>query len=116
MIGNLELEILRDGLDDWVPLLAIDGMARQLANSPQEFVIAAVVNLVVNRFVVIGKVVGHRFVVWDGAYEGVESWLRDVYRHRDEREWGFAFWLNNTPLGDERARQSLAGRDVRDEL
>ncbi|HWU45833.1 MAG TPA: hypothetical protein VN133_03635 [Humibacter sp.] len=112
MISKLELEVLRDGLDDWVPLLAIDGMGRQLTSNPREIVVAAVLNLVVNRFVAIGIIESHQFAPWEGEYEQLETRLRDIYHHREERGWGFEFWLNNTPLGDERANQSLSHRNA----
>lgn len=70
MISALGQAILASGVDDWVPLLAIDGLARQHGLADERIrpdqIIDAVVELVEARLVLIGTVTNAGFTPWNG--------------------------------------------------
>jgi hypothetical protein len=112
MISALAHAVLVSGLDDWVPLLAIDGLARQLGMSTdgqirRERIVGAVVELVDAGLVEIGTVTGEGFTIWDGQpHEWIARLGRDVGARTCSKE-EFAWWTDNTPLGDKVARHPL---------
>ena len=105
MISSLAHAVLVSGLDDWVSLLAIDGIARQLGVSTDEKIrrdriVDAVEELVGAGLVEIGTVTAVGFNLWSGQpYE----WVSRIRREAEESSgsyWEFAWWTNNTALGD----------------
>ena len=84
MIGRLAQEILRSGFDDWVPLLAVYGLARQLDASEGaeaiELGLAAIRALAEGGLVVVGEVGAQGFSEWsmplDAALARIaQAWL-----------------------------------------
>jgi hypothetical protein len=106
MIGRLAQEVLRVGLDDWVPLAAIDGLARQLgASNDAESVqlgLAAIRELVEQGLAVIGQVSDRGFVDWTEPLDDALARIERAWRTLNSIEWGFACWLKNTPAGGAR--------------
>lgn len=69
MIQELSTRILREGLDDWVPMLAIEGMARKLkipAGSPTHDAIdRSLRELLDLQLISIGTVGRQGFAQWN---------------------------------------------------
>jgi len=112
VISELAKRVLAAGVDDWVPLLAIDGIARQLASvglpgDARLQVIYAVKSLVDAGLVKIGAVSDAGFVSWEGTPDNWMSELQAIYQGVDDNVWGFAVWFSNTSLGDELGRREL---------
>ena len=108
MIDHLAQEILRVGFDDWVPLLAVDGLARQSgARNDAEAIelgLAAIRTLVERGLAVIGQVADQGFIESDTPLDASLARIERAWRTLDSDEWGFISWLRNTPAGDARAR------------
>jgi hypothetical protein len=100
--------VLRAGLDDWVPLAAIEGFARQLGAKEESDVIdlslRAVRELARGGLVVLGDVSDEGFFEWSGPLDESLVRIERAWRTLDELERGFACWLRNTPRGDQRAQ------------
>jgi hypothetical protein len=66
-------EILRAGVDDWVPLLAIEGMARlqgsRSETESREAALSALKELAISGLVSIGEVSDGGFFPWDEPVE-----------------------------------------------
>jgi hypothetical protein len=104
VISRLSLLVLRAGLDDWVPLAAVDGLARQLGASTSDEAtgasLAAIRELVENSLAVIGEVSDGGFFEWTGPQEESLARVEEARRALHQNEWGFFCWLQNTPSGD----------------
>ncbi|HEX6677553.1 MAG TPA: hypothetical protein VF486_21325 [Actinomycetes bacterium] len=109
-IEALARDILRAGRDDWVPLAAVDGYARQLGAETDEQArgigMAAIRELVTADLVELGDVTDGGFFPWDLPAEVALERIEGAWHGPDRNEWGFACWLRNTPHGDELARGS----------
>jgi len=107
MIDRLAQEILRVGLDDWVPLTAIDNLARQFgARNDAEAVergLATIRLLVERGLAVIGQVTDQGFMEWDTPVNAALARIEHAWRTLDRDEWGFICWLQNTLVGDAHA-------------
>jgi hypothetical protein len=107
---QLARDVLRAGQDDWVPLAAVEGFARQLGvetdEQAREVGLAAIRELAAARLVELGEVTDGGFFPWDMPVELALERIDSAWREPDRNEWGFACWLRNTPDGDELARQS----------
>lgn len=112
-MSELSQRILSAGLDDWIPLAAVDGFARQLGSVSDGEVIAsgvrAIRDLAEEGLVVLGSVSDNGFVEWAQPMDEAIARLEAAWRTLDRNEWGFACWLNNTSRGDERARSFDGG-------
>lgn len=114
MTTPLAQAVLAAGVDDWVPLRAIDGLARQLDRSANEErlqrnVLDTVVALVGSDLVEVGEVSDGGFFAWN---EPTTAWLTRIeraYEGGDADQWGFVVWVSNTSRGDEIGRAVLAG-------
>jgi hypothetical protein len=109
VISALALAVLADGVDDWVPQLAIDGFARQLAISADKWVrreriVDAVEELVCAGLVEVGNVTSGGFRTWSGSPEEWVARLRRALGVGNESDWEFAWWTSNTALGDSQGR------------
>ncbi|WP_239308299.1 MULTISPECIES: hypothetical protein [unclassified Frankia] len=105
MIDLLAKEILKAGLDDWVPLLAVDSLARRFLSSTDEDsvhreVIETINYLVVENLVEIGEITDGGFSPWGDSVADALMRIKHSYQGFDANRWGFTCWLNNTPQGD----------------
>lgn len=111
--SELSRRILSAGLDDWVPLTAVEGFARQLGSVSDGEVVAfglqAIRDLAEEGLVVLGAVSDEGFVEWPEPIDESLARVEAAWRTLDRNEWGFTCWLNNTSRGDERARSFEAG-------
>jgi hypothetical protein len=105
---HLQDAVLQAGLDDWVPLGAIEGFARELgAASDQEVApigVKTVRELAAEGFVVLGEVSDSGFTEWKEPLDASIARIEAAWSKPDRHERGFTCWLANTPRGDERAR------------
>jgi hypothetical protein len=96
------------GLDDWVPLTAVHGLARQLGavgdTAASEASIASIRELTQRHLVELGSVTDGGFFADINSDERILSHIANAMRTADSREWGFSYWMRNTPAGDELAR------------
>lgn len=110
--SQLSREVLRAGLDDWVPLAAVAGLARQLGASNDaetiDISLAAIRELVKQGLVVIGEVSDGGFFPWTEPLEDALTRMKIAWRTLDRDQWGFICWLSNTPAGDAQARRHNA--------
>lgn len=113
MTTPLAGEILKAGIDDWVPLLAIEGLARLQGASSQaqarEAALGAVEELATAGLVQIGEVSNGGFFAWQGSVEDALAHARSIWEATDRDHWGFALWVANTAAGDEAARRLVIG-------
>lgn len=113
MISLLARDILQAGLDDWVPLAAIDGLARRAAARPGadavDLGVAAIRELVERDLAVVGEVSDGGFFQWPESLELSLDRIATAWRSLPSAEWGFICWLDNTPAGDELARTTGGG-------
>jgi hypothetical protein len=107
MIESIGKEILKAGLDDWVPLAAVDGFIRQMGGVPDseapDLAVEVIRRLATAGLIEIGQVSDGGFKRLDLPLEVVLKHLVEAWRTQDRNNWGFAFWLNNTPEGDRTA-------------
>jgi len=108
MISKLSMRVLIVGLDDWVPLAAVVGLARQLGAvgdaEAAEASTASVRELTQHHLVELGNVSDGGFFVHEGPDDRILACIANAIRTTDSREWGFSCWMRNTPTGDELAR------------
>ena len=113
MATPLGEEILKAGIDDWVPLFAIEGLARlQGANSQaqaREAALKAIEELATACLVQIGEVSDGGFFEWEGSVEEALARARAIWETTDRDHWGFAVWIANTAAGDEAAMRLVSG-------
>jgi hypothetical protein len=112
MTERLSDSILRAGLDDWVPLAAIEGWARQFGiDGDAELLnvsLAAIRALAEERLVLLGEVSDGGFFEWNEPLDRSLARVRRAWP-LGTHERGFACWLKNTSLGDDRARAVPSG-------
>lgn len=108
MISQLSLQVLTTGLDDWVPLAAVHGLARQLGTvgdtAASEASIASIRELTQHHLVELGSVSDGGFFAEENPDDRILSHIANAMRTADLREWGFSYWMQNTPAGDSLAR------------
>lgn len=96
------------GLDDWVPLAAVDGLARQLGAVEEaevaEASMASMRELTEHHLVESGKVSDGGFFACDDPDDGILVRIANAMHTTDPREWGFSYWMRNTPAGDQLAK------------
>lgn len=113
MISKLSTKILLAGLDDWVPLAAVDGLARKLGSSSDsdaaQASLAAVRELAESRLVELGDVSDGGFYAWDDSTEEALTRIAEARSTLDPSEWGFFCWVRNTATGDTLARAQVDG-------
>jgi len=111
---TLRDQVLVMGLDDWVPLLAVDMAAMKAGWNDEErrdVVLAAIQSLAEGGLVEIGELIrGAGFRPWGTSVDTSIARLRARYRVAPDDEietsdqWWFDCWLNNTPSGDQRGQ------------
>jgi hypothetical protein len=107
MISRLGLEVLKEGLDDWVPFAAVKGAARRLGAASEaearRRTADAVRELANQGLVEIGEVSQSGFSPWRGR---LSELLAGLDADADADDVDFSYWLSNTALGDERAQSA----------
>jgi len=113
MTLTLAEAVLAAGTDDWVPLRAIDGLARRLEpnadpSEQHDRVLEAVRELLGTELVEVGTISGTEFSAWEGPLSASLARIEEAYLTQAPDEWGFAIWFNNTVLGDDIGRAALS--------
>lgn len=100
-------EILEEGLDDWVPVDRMVGLARELSErcgvSHRDVTEKVLARLLHRGLVTVGDLGESGFEAWAGDADGV---VRRVVQALDEVAWepaGGVCWLANTSAGDREA-------------
>lgn len=108
MISKLSMRVLVVGLDDWVPLAAVVGIARRLGAvgdaEAAEASTACLRELTEHHLVELGNVSDGGFFAYEGRDASILAYIANAIRTADSREWGFSCWVRNTQTGDELAR------------
>lgn len=108
MISSLSIQVLVHGLDDWVPLAAIVGLARQLGAAGDadaaEASAASIRELTEHHLVETGSVSDGGFFSHEAPDDSALTRIANAIRTAESSEWGFSCWLRNTQTGDELAR------------
>jgi len=117
VISSTAEAILIQGLDDWVPLLTVEGTVEAMSpgvtgQSLVDRVTSVIRELLEGGFVLVGDVQpGKRpqggFHAWTTTSEDALTSIGHVLANTDQREWEFRCWLCNTALGDEVARAAM---------
>ena len=111
MVSDLAMRVLREGLDDWVPLAAIVGMARQSGISSDEEVKAATAavlrELIDNGLASLGQVTSKGFIPSNEPRKTAIERVLSSKGLNTADTWEFNAWLNNTENGDALARQAV---------
>lgn len=107
--------VLVEGLDDWVPLLSVEGLVRRErpdASDAQvkESVRDAVTFLVTRGLVEMGAVSDGGFWPAEATIQAQLTQLDAELTSPDSNCWGFALWLNNTRAGDSWGRAPASPR------
>jgi hypothetical protein len=104
---------MRAGLDDWVPLAAVEGIARRHGNGSEQEIreasIEAIKELVLGGLVEIGDVSDGGFFELDETLDAALKRMRETWETTGPNVWGFAVWLSNTPAGDNEAVRPSSG-------
>ena len=115
MISKLSMRILIAGLDDWMPLAAVIGLAREhgmiQGSDATEASIASLRELTVRHLIELGNVSDGGFFVHEKSSDDVLSSLANDIRVSDARQWEFSYWVQNTSDGDALARARDLGND-----
>jgi len=106
-INKIIREVLIEGLDDWVPVDRVIGMARESRNCEGEdyksLTLKTIESLLKRGFVLVGEIGATGFEAWPGSVAEIMSKVANLL---DSLEWmpqGAACWLVTTPLGDAQA-------------
>jgi hypothetical protein len=109
----LAREILQAGLDDWVPLAAVHGLAQRVGDGSEQEIreasIEAIKQLVLEGLVEVGEVSDGGFFEWDETLDAALRRIRETWEATGPNVWGFAVWLSNTQAGDKEAARPSNG-------
>ena len=104
MISDLAKQILRNGLDDWVPLGAVAGLVRKSGLSSDQAIRAATAALVKELtsegLAVLGRVTPHGFVLISEPAAIAIDRIVSASSPDAGDAWHFDAWLSNTEKGD----------------
>lgn len=107
--SRLAIAILLQGLDDWIPLVAIDGLARQegwiSSEDRREAVLTVLDELAEGDFIRLGTVDSKGFIPWNEPITVSIARIREIWESGLEGEWEFVAWACNTEVGDQRASE-----------
>ncbi len=114
MTETLEDFILIEGVDDWVPIFAIDGYAKRLGLTEPAVryrrIVEVIVRLIRGQLVTVGDL-GHEngFMAWPGTIDDLTTRVVNFNFTAAEYDWGVDLWTSNTAAGD-RAGAAAAKR------
>ncbi|MER7117000.1 hypothetical protein ACQPZU_16205 [Saccharomonospora azurea] len=107
---SVALQVLKEGLDDWVLVDDIIALSREVANqsggSYKEVAMGVIERLLRRNEACLGVIGDSGFEDWEGT---VEELCRRALVDLEANDWmplGGSFWIRNTPEGDRVARQS----------
>jgi Nucleotidyltransferase of unknown function (DUF6036) len=105
--------ILDAGLDDWVPLLANDGLARKsyAGSDVTQAAMGAVREILTAGLAEIGDVSDGGFSAWDEPLDEALARVEALWETTDQGHGGFVLWVSNTAAGDALARKLARGID-----
>jgi hypothetical protein len=106
MIDNLLVE----GLDDWIPLAAIDGFARRLVgedpHARREACLNAIGALLDHGYASVGDIVLNLgFVPWDLPNSVAIAKVAEALQQDEPGNWWFDAWLSLTEAGEAAAAE-----------
>lgn len=112
-IGELIDKVLINGLDDWVPLAGVVGIARLSCHDERESVKDATTHLVrqliADGWAIPGDIADGGFRPWTASNdESISSILNHLQANRWNDSINSYAWFDNTPKGDQRARAAEA--------
>jgi hypothetical protein len=114
MISNLSLKVLIAGLDDWVPLAAMEGLARKLGTPQNELgqaILDSIRELAESHLVELGEVSDGGFFTWHESTDSALARIAEARKVLDPNDWGFFCWTSNTVAGDTLARALRCSSD-----
>lgn len=101
-------ELLREGLDDWVPLHNVIWQSREASSSSgddfRKIVEAVVASVIAEGLMVAGDVGATGFEAWTGTPHELVARVVDQCREFDWKPMSAGCWFANTPEGDRLAR------------
>lgn len=109
MRKDIAQQILERGLDDWVPLVDVANAVRQSVDADDEArvqaeTLALLAALSRSGLVRIGEVSDGGFFEFPDALDEVLDELKRAWGSKQDPEWWFVCWVENTEEGDRRAR------------
>ena len=109
-MSPLSAAVLLETFDDWVPLAAIDGLARQRVGEViadrREAMLGAISELVALRYVDVGVVLENEgFVARESSGVTVLDEIAEILSQDEPDLWWFERWLCITPLGETYLRE-----------
>ena len=109
-VETIALEILAEGLDDWVPVDSVIGSARDAAAHTgtdfRSLATATITHLIKTGLMVAGDLGNEGFERWPEPPAAMAHRVIDQCESFGWEPLGAACWLANTAAGDERARLS----------
>ncbi len=116
MVSPLAREILKAGVDDWVPLAAIEGFARRVVGGTDRDVrdssLEAIKELVLDDLAEIGEVSDGGFFEWDDPLDDALSRIGKAWEVTEPNDWGFAVWVSATEAGSSKGQEFLTVDDT----
>jgi len=113
-MDELDRLVLEEGTDDWVPLVAIAGFARQLGHHSavqvQNAVLQSLKRMAEGGLIEIGTVDHSGFHAWTTPVGESLSKLEEAFRSESAAQWDFLAWTCNTEEGDRQATSSVNRR------
>jgi hypothetical protein len=101
---RLLVDVLKEGIDDWVPLGAIDGLARRHVGERTDLRRAAVEDVVCellrSGLAEVGSVDEESgFVAWEVPIDAALEHVSDLLKRDDPGLWWFDAWVRLTEIG-----------------
>ncbi len=113
MADDLTIQLVNDGVDDWVPLIRVDNRVRDAAGEVGRVLDDAEVrreSLRLIRELLEGGLMepgamtkDSPFRVWDIPIDDAMRRIEETWTVDGDHDWCFAIWLSNTAAGDELA-------------
>lgn len=105
---QIENEILEEGLDDWIPVDRVIGLARDEAEARhgdfKELTLKVLESLLLREEIKVGAIGDMGFEAWSGAVSELIERVVTELNSVDWQPYGGGCWICNTANGDERAR------------
>jgi hypothetical protein len=105
---DLERSVVSLGLDDWVPLAAVEGLVRQRGETDErrilEVTLQVLRSLAEGGLATIGTLQDGGCIPSEERTDLLLDQLSIAMNTASVTQWGFGWWLDNTELGDEVAR------------
>jgi len=114
MKNDVVQQILKLGLDDWVPLVDVVNAVRQSVDTDEEGrvrtkTLMLLADLSRGGWVRIGEVSDGGFFEFQDSLDEVLDDVEHAWTGKQEPGWWFLCWIENTDEGDRRARRDGPG-------